>query len=85
MSVAFLLLFIGFAAVHCFSLPVVALFGFSLLLCQPPSIGPELKQVNENGNEKWSLLLFVARFGFGGMFPFAVRCFLLLFVAAPSC
>ena len=37
--------------------------------------------MNENGNEKCSLLLFVTRFGFGGVFPFAVRCFLLLFVA----
>ena len=66
-----------------------AAFRFSLLLflvfhcskCQPPCIGPELKQTNENGNEKCSLLLFVARFGFWGVFPFGVRCFLLLFVA----
>ena len=37
--------------------------------------------MNENGNEKCSLLLFVARFGFWCVFPFAVRCLLLLFVA----
>ena len=39
--------------------------------------------MNENGNEKRSSLLFVARcrwFWFWGVFPFAVRCFLLLFV-----
>ena len=33
--------------------------------------------MNENGNGKCSLLLFVARFGFWGVFPFAVRCLLL--------
>ena len=37
--------------------------------------------MNENGNEKYSLLLFVARFGLWGVFPFAFRCILLLFVA----
>ena len=31
--------------------------------------------MNENENEKYSLLLFVARFGFWGVFPFAVHCF----------
>ena len=46
----FLLLFLAFS---CFSLPVVALSGFSLLLMYPPpSIGPELEQMNEHGNEK---------------------------------
>ena len=38
-------------------------------------------RMNENGNEKCSLLLSVARFGFWCVFPFAVRCLLLLFVA----
>ena len=38
-------------------------------------------RMNENGNEKCFLLLFVARFGFWCVFPFAVRCLLLLFVA----
>ena len=38
-------------------------------------------RMNENGNEKCSLLLFVARFGFWCVFPFAVGCLLLLFVA----
>ena len=33
--------------------------------------------MNGTGNEKCSLLPVVARFGFGGVFPFAVRCFLL--------
>ena len=60
---------------------VVALSGFSLLLMSTLSISPELKQMNKNGNEKCSLLLFVARFGFWGVFPFAFRCFLLLSVA----
>ena len=38
-------------------------------------------RMNENGNEKCSLLPFVARFGFWCVFPFAVHCLLLLFVA----
>ena len=37
--------------------------------------------MNENGNEKCSLLFVVAHFGFWSMFPFAVRYFLLPFVA----
>ena len=38
-------------------------------------------RMNENGNEKCSLLLFVVRFGFWCVFRFAVRCLLLLFIA----
>ena len=38
-------------------------------------------RMNENGNEKCSLLLFVARFGVWCVFPFAVRCLLLFFIA----
>ena len=81
------LLFIALGSFCCFSLLVAALSGFSLLLCQPPSIGPELKQMNEYGNEKCFLLLLlfflllVARFDFWDVLPFAVRPFLLLFVA----
>ena len=37
-------------------------------------------RMNENGNEKCSLLLFVARFGFWWVFPFAARCSSLLFL-----
>ena len=37
--------------------------------------------MNENGNEKCSSFLFVSRFGFWCVFPFAVRCLLLLFIA----
>ena len=48
---------------------------FHCSLCQPPFVGPESKQMNENGSEKCSLLFFVARFGVGDVFPFAVRCF----------
>ena len=68
----------------CFSLPVVALSGFSLLLI-PTTFhryrgSLELKQMNENGNEKCSLLLFVAHFGFWDVLPLpsvvfsALRC-----------
>ena len=72
---SFLLLFIAF---RCTSLLFLA---FHCSWYQPPSISPELVRMNENGNEKCSLLLFVAHFGFWFVFPFAVRCLLLLFVA----
>ena len=52
-----------------------------LFLARFPSIGPEVVRMNENGNKKCSLLLFVARFGFWCVFPFAVYCLSLLFVA----
>ena len=69
----FLLLFVAFC---CFLLPVVAPSGFSFLLM---SMGrPELKQMNENGNEKCFLLLVLV---FGACFhlPFvALFCFSLL-------
>ena len=52
----------------CYSLLFVARccsLWFSLLLMSTtPFIDPKLKQMNENGNEKCSVLLFVARFGF---------------------
>ena len=35
------------------------------------------RTLNENENGKCSLLLSVAHFGFWGVFPFAVGCFLL--------
>ena len=57
-----------------------SLWIFNCSWCQPPFIGPELVRMNENGNEQCSLLLFVARCGFWCVFPFALRCFLLLFV-----
>ena len=75
----FLLLSVAFfAAFRCPSLHFLA---FHCSWHQPPSIGPELVRMNENGNEKCSLLLFVTRFGFWCVFPFPVRCLLLLFVA----
>ena len=49
-----------FAAFRCFSLPIVALSGFSLLFMSAAFHRPELKQINEDGNKKCSLLLFVA-------------------------
>ena len=72
--------FCCFAAFHCFSLPVVALSGFSnsLLL-----ISTTFHRSRIGANEwkcEWKML-FVARFGFWFVFPFAVRCLLLLFVA----
>ena len=72
---SFLLLFIAFRC------PSLLFLAFHCSWYKPPSTGPELVRMNENGNEKCSLLLFVARFGFWCVFPFAVRCLLLLFVA----
>ena len=63
-----------FAAFRCLWLFVVALSDFSLLFMSTTLHRSELKQMNENGKEKCSLLLFVARFGFGA-------CFHLLLVA----
>ena len=37
--------------------------------------------MNENENKKMLFVAFCARFVLGGLFPFAARCFLLLFVA----
>ena len=79
----FLLLFVAFC---CFSLLFVAprcsfwLFTALLLISTTFYVGPELVRMND-GNEKCSLLLFVARFGFWYVFSFGVRCLLLFFVA----
>ena len=83
-----LLLFVLFVAFCCFSLLFVAcrcsfwlfiaLSGFSLLL-----ISTTFHRSRIGANEwkcEWKML-FVARFGFWCVFPFAVRCLLLLFVA----
>ena len=74
-----------FDAFRCLSLPVLAYSGFSWLLIFLWS--------RICANEwKWECRMlvvhrycfFFARFGFWGVFPFSVRCFLLLFVAG-SC
>ena len=72
---SFLLLFIAFRR------PSLLFLAFHCSSYQPPPIGPEVVRMYENGNEKCSLLLFVARFGFWCVFPFAVCCLLLLFIA----
>ena len=68
----FSLLFVSFC---CFSLPFLLFLVFHCSWCQPPFIGPELVRMNENGNETCSLLLFVVRFSFWCVFPFAVGRF----------
>ena len=50
---SFLLFFVAFRC------PLLLLLVFQCSRCQPPCIGPELKQMNENGNEKCSLLLLL--------------------------
>ena len=72
-----------FAAFCCFCCLFLLFLVFHGSYCQQHSIGPELVQMNENGNKKCCLLLFVAHFGFWGVFLFAFHCFccsLLLFL-----
>ena len=72
-----------FCSLWCFSSPVVALSDFSLLLMSTIfQLGPELKQMNENRNEKikCSLLLFLV---LGHVF--SCHWLLLLLFVAHSC
>ena len=80
---AFRCLSLPFVAFCCLLLLVVVLSGFSLLLMSTTFNRSRLKQMNENGKEKCSLLLLLARccsFWFLGRVSIAFCCFSLLFV-----
>ena len=71
-----------FAAFHCYSFPVIALSGFSLLLMSATFHRSRLEaKLNENGNEKCSSLLLLLVWVFGACFHLPFVAFLLLFVA----